>query len=232
MRPEERIIVALDFPGPEPARALLEQLPHAHAVKVGSELFTAAGPALIRELVDRGLQVFLDLKFHDIPNTVGRAAASAAALGVAWLSVHLSGGAEMVAAAVRAAQSGGRVSAPRVLGVTVLTSLSSADLSEVGIARSLEDQVVTLARLGQGAGAAGVVASPREIAALRRACGTGLELVIPGVRPAWASSDDQKRVATPGEAVLAGADRLVIGRPISAAADPAKAFERIVEEIS
>ena len=226
MRPEERIILALDLPNAGAAEALLHELPEVRAVKVGSELFTAAGPELVRRLVERGLQVFLDLKYHDIPNTVGRAAAAAAALGVTWLSVHLSGGAPMVEAAVR----GG--AGVRVLGVTVLTSLTPAGLGEIGIARSLEDQVINLARMGQGAGVAGVVASPREIAALRGACGTGVELIIPGVRPTWADAGDQKRVATPGEAILSGADRLVIGRPILSAADPAKAFQRIVEEIS
>jgi orotidine-5'-phosphate decarboxylase len=202
--------------------------------KVGSELFTAEGPVLARYLVANGHKVFLDLKFHDIPNTVRAATREAVRMGVSLLNVHVSGGRAMMVAAAesaRAAASAQRIPRPLVLGVTVLTSLTGEDLQELGMAGGPEDAVPRLARLAQAAGLDGVVASPREIAAIRRACGPGFVIVTPGIRPATADANDQARIATPGAAIQAGADFLVVGRPITAAPDPAAAAEAIVAEM-
>ena len=181
-----------------------------------------------------GIKVFLDLKFHDIPNTVRAATREATRMGVSMLNVHASGGRAMMAAAAesaREASSALRMSRPLVLGVTVLTSLASEDLKEIGIGGGPEDAVGRLARLAQSAGLDGVVASPREIAAIRRACGPHFVIVTPGIRPATAEVNDQARIATPASAVQAGADFLVVGRPITAALDPAAAAEAIVAEM-
>jgi orotidine-5'-phosphate decarboxylase len=203
--------------------------------KVGSELFTAEGPVLARYLVVLGEKVFLDLKFHDIPNTVRAAAREAAELGVSMFNVHASGGHKMMEAAREGVRSAtverGDAKRPLVLAVTVLTSLSNDDLDELGVAGTPEDAVVRLARLAQRAGLDGVVASPREIAALRRACGPRFVIVTPGIRPAATASNDQARIATPASAIQAGADYLVVGRPITEAPDPVAAAEAISNEM-
>ena len=228
---DPKVIVALDFANPMRALALADRLDPAHcALKVGKELFTAEGPALVRELVDRGFRVFLDLKFHDIPNTVAQACAAATRLGVWMLNVHASGGPAMLAAAReavdRAAAGTGRAK-PHLIAVTVLTSLRAADLSATGIADVPEAQVLRLAKLAQTNGLDGVVCSSREAATLRAACGPQFLLVTPGIRPAGADAHDQARTATPSEAIAAGADYLVIGRPITQAPDPQAALESI-----
>jgi len=209
---------------------------HVGMLKVGLELFTAEGPVLARYLVGRGEKVFLDLKFHDIPNTVRAAAREAAQFGVSILNVHASGGRKMMEAALEGAQEGARRtgrSRPLVVGVTVLTSLASEDLDEVGIGGGAEEAVVRLARLVRDAGLDGVVTSPQETAVLRRALGPGFVIITPGIRPAipQGGTDDQARIATPGSAVQAGADFLVVGRPITGAADPAAAADAIVAEM-
>jgi orotidine-5'-phosphate decarboxylase len=232
---KDKLIVALDLPSAAAAAQLAEKLRgRAGLFKVGSELFTAEGPVLVHYLVANGIKVFLDLKFHDIPNTVRAATREATRMGVSMLNVHASGGRAMMAAAAesaREASSALRMSRPLVLGVTVLTSLASEDLKEIGIGGGPEDAVERLARLAQSAGLDGVVASPREIAAIRRACGPHFVIVTPGIRPATAEVNDQARIATPASAVQAGADFLVVGRPITAALDPAAAAEAIVAEM-
>jgi orotidine-5'-phosphate decarboxylase len=232
-----KLIVALDLPSAEAAARMAEKL-HGRVgmFKVGSELFTAEGPVLARYLVASGEPVFLDLKFHDIPNTVRAAVREAAGLGVSIVDVHASGGRRMMEAALEGARDAAaavRSSAPRplVLAVTVLTSLATQDLEEVGIAGGSEDAVVRMAQLAERAGLDGVIASPRELAALRRACGPRFVIVTPGIRPAAAASNDQSRVATPAAAIRAGADYLVVGRPITEAPDPAAAAEAIVAEM-
>jgi orotidine-5'-phosphate decarboxylase len=236
MPTRQKIIVALDAPSAEAGLEVAEKL-HGHVgmFKVGSEVFTAEGPVLARYLLATGEQIFLDLKFHDIPNTVRAAARQAALLGVSLLNVHASGGRKMMEAAVEgvrsAASARGDVTRARVLAVTVLTSLGPEDLRDVGFQGSPEEVVVRLARLAQAAGLDGVVASPREITAIRKACGPGFLIVTPGIRPAAAAGDDQARIATPGSAIRAGADYLVIGRPITGAPDPAAAADAIAREM-
>jgi orotidine-5'-phosphate decarboxylase len=230
--PSNRVIVALDVATLSEASDLAQRLaPHVAAVKIGSQLFTAEGPSAVRAMHELGLRVFLDLKFHDIPNTVAGAVASAKNLGVWMLNVHCSGGAVMMAEAAKAASlvaAGGR---PLVLGVTVLTSFDGASLqATLGTIRTLREEVQHLARLAQGAGLDGVVASPHEIIDIRQACGPAFLIVTPGVRPAEADRDDQRRVMTPGEAIWVGADYVVVGRPILAATDPVEAAQRIAEE--
>jgi orotidine-5'-phosphate decarboxylase len=230
-----RILVALDVASRAKAIELADRLRGAVAgYKIGKQLFTAEGPDVVRALTSRGDRVFLDLKFHDIPNTVAAAVASAIATGAWMVNVHASGGTVMMRAAAEAArasadQSG--ASRPLVIGVTVLTSLDDAALAEIGTTRSVVDQVVHLARLAKAAGLDGVVASPQEIAAIRAACGPDFVIVTPGIRPAaQAGKDDQARTLTPAQAVAAGASYLVIGRPITAAADPRAAAEAIAAE--
>ena len=197
--------------------------------KVGSRLFTAHGPAFVEELVAKGDRVFLDLKFHDIPNTVGAAVRSAAELGVSMLTVHASGGTQMLKAAVEAArQSAGK---PMILAVTVLTSLGDADLQEIGVAGNVLSQVLRLGALARSAGCGGLVASAHEARELRGELGDGFEIVTPGVRPAGAAVGDQARVLTPAAAIQAGATRLVVGRPITEASNPAQAAREILAEI-
>ncbi|HET8609338.1 MAG TPA: orotidine-5'-phosphate decarboxylase [Burkholderiales bacterium] len=225
-----RIIVALDFPDAEPARALSRKLdPKLCRVKVGKQLFGAAGPALVRELTDAGFDVFLDLKYHDIPNTVAGACRAAVAAGAWMINVHALGGRAMLDAA-RAAIDG----APRralLLAVTVLTSMNDTDLDDVGIPGSVNDTVLRLATLAQSCGLDGVVCSAREAPLLRRHCGPDFVLVTPGIRLAQDAAGDQKRVVTPGAAVAAGADYLVIGRSITQAVDPLAALHRIADEV-
>jgi len=226
------VIVALDVPTAERARLLVRQLaPVVGAFKVGKELFTSEGPALVRQLRADGAAVFLDLKFHDIPHTVAQAVEAAVRLDVQMLTIHTSGGAVMMQAAERAAREAadalGRA-APLVLGVTVLTSLDDAALGEVGIDGGAAAQVERLAGLAVRAGLRGLVCSPLELRRLRAALPAEVQLVTPGIRPAGAGRDDQKRTMTPREAIAAGADWLVIGRPIWAAPDPRAAAERIM----
>jgi orotidine-5'-phosphate decarboxylase len=229
------IIVALDVSGREEALALADRVRGAvGALKVGSQLFTAAGPDVVRTLVDRGDRVFLDLKFHDIPNTVAGAVASAAALGVWMVNVHASGGPAMLAAARKAAdETAARLGSapPIVIAVTVLTSLDAATLQSVGVSAEPIDQVVRLATMTQAAGLDGVVSSPQEIAAIRKVCGPDFVIVTPGIRGGTAASgpDDQQRTSTPAGAMAAGSSYLVVGRPITAAEDPRAAAMKILE---
>jgi orotidine-5'-phosphate decarboxylase len=232
-----RVLVALDVATGVEAIALADMLRGAvGGYKIGSQLFTAAGPSVVRALVERGDRVFLDLKFHDIPNTVAGAVAAAADLGVWMLNVHASGGAAMLAAARRAADQASKSSGrtpPLVIAVTVLTSLDAVALGEIGIASSPVDQVTRLAVMVQAAGLDGVVASPHEVAAIRKACGQQFVVVTPGIRGGSAASgaDDQQRTATPAGAIAAGSSYLVVGRPITGAADPRRAALEIGEEI-
>ncbi|MEY6433160.1 orotidine-5'-phosphate decarboxylase [Thioalkalicoccus limnaeus] len=230
MTEEPRIIVALDCPSEAEALRLTAQLDPARCrLKVGKELFTRLGPVFVERLQRDGFAVFLDLKFHDIPNTVAAACAAAADLGVWMINVHASGGrAMMVAARERLV---GRSRPPRLIAVTVLTSLDETDLSEIGCPGDPAQRVLQLARLTNEAGLDGIVCSPREAALVRAAVGPGLCLVTPGVRPATTAVGDQKRVMTPREALVAGADYLVIGRPITAAPDPMAALAAIESEI-
>lgn len=232
-RAMEKLIVALDVPGSEAAFALTKRLlGHAGVFKVGLELFSAQGPALVRELVSRGARIFLDLKLHDIPNTVRGAAREVARLGVSMITVHATGGLAMMQAALEGVRLGaGSAQPPVVLGVTALTSLADSDLAELGWRESAEDLVLRLASLAKAAGLGGVVASPREAAGIRRRCGPGFAIVTPGIRPSGASLDDQARASTPEAAIGAGADFLVVGRPITQAPDPVAAARAIVVEI-
>jgi orotidine-5'-phosphate decarboxylase len=227
----ERILCAIDTADLDRALDLARNLEgHIGGLKIGKELFTAHGPDAVRSVIDVGHKVFLDLKYHDIPATVAGAVRAAADLGCFVMTVHASGGPAMLrAAADAAAQS---PNGPLVVGVTVLTSLDENDLAAVGQTGPVSEQVIRLAALAQTSGLRGVVCSPHEIAAIRARLGDDFKLVVPGVRPAWAGADDQKRVMTPAEAVGAGADFLVIGRPITRAAHPADAARRIADEIS
>jgi orotidine-5'-phosphate decarboxylase len=235
MTSRDKLIVALDLPSGNAATRMAERLQaHVGMFKVGSELFTAEGPVAVRYLVTTGHRVFLDLKFHDIPNTVRAAAREAAELGVSMVNVHASGGRKMMEAALEGARSGsvrGDEARPKVLAVTVLTSLEIQDLEELGISGTPVEAVIRLARLAQSAGLDGVVASAREISALRRACGPDFLIVTPGIRPASAATNDQARIATPASAIAAGADYLVVGRPITGAPDPVAAADEIVAEM-
>ena len=226
----DRLIVALDVSSAAQARQIVQSIGEsASTYKVGKQLFTAEGPQIIRDLVASGRKVFLDLKFHDIPNTVAGAVGEAAKLGVTMLTVHASGGSKMLkAAAEAAAQSGSK---PMVLAVTVLTSLSDADLSELGVAGSVATQVLRLGAIARNAGCGGLVASALEARELRLELGNDFAIVTPGVRPAGTAVGDQARVLTPAEAIAAGATYLVVGRPILAAPDPSDAAGRIVQEI-
>jgi orotidine-5'-phosphate decarboxylase len=232
----ERLIVALDVETLAEAERLADLL---HGLvsrfKVGSQLFTAAGPSAVESLHKRGAEVFLDLKFHDIPNTVGGAAREAARMGVLMFNVHASGGRAMMRAAAEGAAAAAKelgVRRPLVLAVTVLTSLDRAALSrELAVAASVEGHVLHLARLAAEAGLDGCVASPNEIAALRADRGAAWVIVTPGVRPAGSAAGDQSRIATPRAATEAGAHYLVVGRPITAAPDPARAAEAVLREM-
>jgi len=229
--PEPRVIVALDYPDAAGALALAARLdPRMCRLKVGKELFTAAGPVLVETLVQRGFGVFLDLKYHDIPNTVASACRAAAALGVWMVNVHALGGRAMMQAA-REALAGTRAP-PRLIAVTVLTSMEAPDLAEIGLGGSPREHVLRLALLTRSCGLDGVVCSAQEAPELRAACGSNFALVTPGIRPASAAQDDQKRIMTPERAIAAGASYLVIGRPITQAPDPLAALSAINREIT
>jgi orotidine-5'-phosphate decarboxylase len=225
------IFVALDTPSRERALALAEAVrPHVGGFKVGLEFISAQGPDGIRAMVALGLPVFADVKFHDIPNTVAGAVRALAPVGPAMINLHASGGAAMMkAAADAAAEFSAR---PKILAVTVLTSLERSDLENMGISGTPLDQVVRLATLAQGCGLDGINCSPQEIAAVRDACGPDFLIMTPGVRPAGAALDDQRRVTTPVRALQAGADYLVIGRPITGAADPREAAREIASDLA
>jgi orotidine-5'-phosphate decarboxylase len=227
----DRLIVALDFPASSEALGLVERLEgRARWFKVGLELFIAAGPGIVETLVGRGYSVFLDLKLHDIPNTVAGGVRSAAGLGAGLLTIHACGGPAMLRAAREAAE---RVpGAPKLLAVTVLTSMDAGQLASTGVGREPGAQVELLARMGMEAGMDGFVCSPQEVAALRGMVGPEGTLVIPGIRPAGAALGDQSRVATPAAALRDGASYLVVGRPITQAADPAGAVEAILAEMA
>ena len=224
----DRLIVALDFPDQTKALELVSTLSGAVSIyKIGLQLYTAAGPEIVRRVAATGAGIFLDLKLHDIPNTVASAVRSAADLGVQMLTIHLCGGRAMVEAAVKAKPTG-----LTLLGVTVLTSANEETLRETGVPSKVQDQVIRLAELGRNAHIDGLVTSPHEVGILRQQLGGEVTLVTPGVRPAWAEANDQKRFTTPQEAFNNGADYLVIGRPITAATDPRAAMERLVGEIT
>ena len=228
---DPRVIVALDYPDARPALELAAKLdPAVCRLKIGKELFTAAGPQLVRELVGKDFGVFLDLKFHDIPNTTAAACRAAAELGVWMINVHASGGSKMMEAAREAVDKASH--RPLLIGVTVLTSMDEAGLHEIGVVRSPREQVLHLAGLVQQSGLDGVVCSAQEAADLRARFGAGFALVTPGIRPAGAEAGDQSRIMTPGMAIRAGADYLVIGRPITQAAEPPTALRSIQAEIN
>lgn len=232
----DRLILALDVENAAQAEVFVDRLKGIiRTFKVGHQLFTAEGPGIVRMLQKKGDQVFLDLKYHDIPQTVASAGIAAARLGVKMFNVHALGGREMMRRCreeVAKACEQERLPRPLILAVTVLTSTSVEALRrDLVIGLSLEDAVLHMAKLTQEAGLDGVVASPREIAMIRQACGKGFLIVTPGVRPAWAARDDQERIATPAEAIKLGADYLVIGRPILRAPDPAEAAARILAEM-
>ena len=231
MSADPRVIVALDFPGAKEALALAARLdPALCRLKVGKELYTAAGPALVEKLLKSRYSVFLDLKYHDIPNTVAAACLAAAELGVWMVNVHALGGSAMMLAAREALSR--RKSALKLTAVTLLTSMEATDAAEVGLAGTPQEIVLRLARLAKACGLDGVVCSPREAAALRKQFGDGFVLVTPGIRPAEAARDDQQRSATPVQAIANGASYLVIGRPITRAPDPLAALRRINDEIA
>ena len=227
---DPKIIVALDFPSAIPALALAQRLsPELCRLKVGKELFTATGPALLEELMKSGFEIFLDLKFHDIPNTAAQACKAAAGLGVWMINVHALGGRRMLEAAREAVSTSAR--RPRLIAVTLLTSMGQSDLADLGIAETPEAMVLRLAKLAQDCGLDGVVCSALETELLREQCGNQFCLVTPGIRPIDASLDDQSRVMTPEAALRSGASYLVIGRPITKAADPLQALLDINEQI-
>ena len=230
LQPRDRLIVALDVPSASQARQIVQTIGEAALTyKIGKQLFTAEGPQVVRDLVSSGRKVFLDLKFHDIPNTVAGAVKSAAELGVSMVTVHASGGSKMLKAAVDAAsQSAAR---PTVLAVTVLTSLSDSDLQELGVSGNMASQALRLGTLARNARCGGLVASAQEARVLRRELGEGFAIVTPGIRPVGSASGDQARVGTPADAIAAGATYLVVGRPILDAPNPAKAAEEIVTDI-
>jgi orotidine-5'-phosphate decarboxylase len=224
----DRLIVALDVPTAADARTLVDRLQGAVGMfKVGSQLFTAAGPDFVRELVARKEKVFLDLKYHDIPNTVANAVGAAARLGVSFVDVHALGGKAMLEAGVASLPAMGA----RLLAITILTSHDQSTLGEIGVEGTVQRSVQSLARLARSAGVDGVVASPHEVALIRDACGPDFLIVTPSIRPLGAKPGDQARAATPAAALAAGADYLVVGRPITEAPEPAAAAEAIVREM-
>ncbi len=229
MKAFERVYVALDTTDVEHAVELAGKLKGlVGGMKVGKEFFTANGPQGVAAIRNVGMPVFLDLKFHDIPNTVASAIRAAQPIAPSIINVHAQGGPEMLH---QAAQAGKDAGIPLTIAVTILTALDQDDLTAIGINDPVEDQVVRLAKLTQECGLGGVVCSAKEIAPIRAACGPDFKLIVPGIRPTWAGKGDQKRVMTPADAVKAGADVLVIGRPITQASDPVEAAKRIAEEL-
>ena len=225
----DRVFVALDVANAEEAREMVRRLEGAAtSFKIGLQLFCNAGPGFVEELAGRGLRIFLDLKFHDIPNTVAGAVRSVASLGAAMINLHCSGGMAMMRAAREALPP---ESGAALLGVTVLTSLDDDDLRNLGVAHTSGGQVLLLARMAQDAGLDGVICSPREIETIRSEVGDDFLLVTPGIRPAWAAAGDQKRITTPRDAIAAGASALVIGRPVTGAPEPAEAMAKVLQEI-
>ena len=231
----KRIIVALDVDKGRDALSLISQLEGAEIFKVGLRLFTAEGPPLLRKIKVLRKKIFLDLKLHDIPNTAAEAVRAAARHGVEMMTLHISGGGEMLARAREAAESEAQREGgirPLLLGVTVLTSLNDDELKELGIAEDTKTHVLRLAKLAREHGLDGVVCSAQEISLIKRGVGKDFRVVVPGIRPYWASAHDQKRIMTPSEAVKRGADYLVVGRPIIEAPSPQRAFFKIVEELN
>ncbi|MCR4424828.1 MAG: orotidine-5'-phosphate decarboxylase [Firmicutes bacterium] len=237
MKPRDRVILALDVDKEDEALALVEKVAgNVWAFKVGMQLFNSAGQDIVRRIQDLGGRVFVDLKFHDIPNTVARAVRVVTRLGCLMLDVHASGGTDMMRAAAEAALDEAArlgIPAPLILAVTVLTSIDQRQLEEELLIRgeSVERVAAKWARMAQSSGISGAVCSPREIAAVRAACGPDFVIVTPGIRPAWAANNDQKRALTPGEAIKLGADYVVVGRPITHAEDPACAARMVIEEM-
>ena len=231
--PRERLIVALDVSSAAEAQRIVSSLGDSIQIyKVGMQLYTAEGPRVVRDLVASGKKVFLDLKYHDIPNTVAAAIREAGQLGIRMLTVHAAGGEKMLKAAAEAAQNHARRNPLHVLAVTVLTSMDEEALNETGIPGSVEHQVVRLAGIALKAGCSGVVSSAQEVRTLRANLGKDFVAVTPGVRPAGAAHGDQARVVTPAEAIAAGATNIVVGRPITAAPNPALEAEKILQEIA
>lgn len=227
--PRDRLAVALDFADEQDALTLVDHLGQTcQWFKVGMELYYAAGNSIVQKLRDRGFNVFLDLKLHDIPNTVAGAVRSATRAGASLLTVHATGGAAMMTAAAEAASAPG---SPRLLAVTVLTSMDSNELAGIGISASPAEQVLRLARLAQASGIDGMVCSTEEVSILRKETGPNTLLVVPGIRPAGSTTDDQRRVATPALAIAQGASMLVVGRPITRATDPSAAAKAVLHEI-
>jgi len=235
LTPSDRILCALDTTDPHAAFGLAAKLrSHIGGVKLGLEFFGAHGPSGFDHVAKSGMPIFLDLKLHDIPNTVAKAIRALMPLKPIIMTIHTAGGpAMMKAAATAATEAAAAVNCPRpiIVGVTILTSLDESDLAAVGLGTPVEEQVVRMARLARESGLDGVVCSPFEISAIRAACGTGFKLVVPGIRPAGSASGDQKRIMTPQEAIGRGADYIVIGRPITEAADPAAAARAIAAEL-
>ena len=230
MNNDPKIIIALDYPDSDAAIHLVNQLtPELCRLKVGKELFTSAGPAIVGEIQDKGFEVFLDLKFHDIPNTVAKACEAAARMGVWMVNVHALGGKKMMLAAREALDKFARP--PKLIAVTILTSMDEQDIAEIGLRGSAEDNVISLAAIVKQSGVDGVVCSPKEVVHLRQKLGNDFLLVTPGVRPTGSSLDDQKRTMTPKEALRSGASYLVIGRPVTKADDPLAALKGICTEI-
>lgn len=236
MSVEDRVIVPLDVPTVSKAIALVEQLPQVSFWKVGLELFVSSGPEIIKILKERQKRVFLDLKFHDIPNTVAGACRSAATYGVDLITIHATAGRSALSNAVAAAIDSAKdaeCQPPKLIAITLLTSLSSRDLAfDLKIPIELPEYALQMALLAQEASLQGAVCSPQEVSQLRQVCGKDFLLVCPGVRPSWAQAGDQRRTMTPAEAIKAGADFLVIGRPITAAAEPVAAWQKICEELA
>lgn len=229
-----KLFCALDFESADRARSAFQLLrPHHDHFKIGLELFTAAGPGFVRELTEQGAKIFLDLKFHDIPNTVAGAVRQVAGLGAGWINVHLMGGEAMVAAAREAIDSSAPAGQrpPVLLGVTVLTSVDDAGLRSIHVKNSAADQVLALATQGKAWGVDGVVCSAMELPALRKNLPSDFVTVVPGIRPAGAAAGDQSRVAAPGDAAKAGADFIVVGRPIFSAPDPVAALQSVLGEL-
>ena len=228
---KERLIIALDVPNAAAAQAMVQKIGDAGVFyKIGLQLFAAEGPSIVREIVRSGKKVFLDLKFHDIPNTVSGAVQSAAALGATFITVHAAGGSRMLRAAAEAADQS--ASRPKILAVTMLTSLGDKDLPELGMAGNTAENVLRLAVVARSAGCHGLVASPHEVSGLRRQTGPEMLIITPGIRLAGDAGVDQVRTATASAAVKAGASHLVVGRPITAATNPQKAVESILADMA